>query len=73
MEKAVRHRKRGARTFGKRGYYSTQNPQPFFREHINRHLSNILNDENTTNTVRQGIHRIHLGVAIRFMRKRSVM
>ena len=72
MEKAVRHRKGGARTFGKRGYYSTQNPQPFFREHINRHLSNILNDENTTNAVKHRMRGIHFSAAKRLVRKRFV-
>ena len=72
MEKAVRHRKRERGLLGKGGYYSTQNPQPFFREHINRHLSNILNDENTTNTVKHGMHSIHFQAAKRLVRKRFV-
>lgn len=58
MEKVVSHRKR-VRAFLKRDKLSIQNPQSFFREHDNGHLSNILNAENITNAVIHGIHCIH--------------
>lgn len=71
MEKVVSHRKR-VRVFLKWDNLSTQNPQPFFREHSNRNWSNILNDGNTTNAVKHGMHGIHFSAAKRLVRKRFV-
>lgn len=71
MEKVVSHRKR-VRAFLKRDKLSIQNPQFFFREHSNRHLSNILNDGNTTNAVKYRMHGIHFSAAKRLVRKRFV-
>ena len=71
MEKVVSHRKR-VRAFLKRDKLSIQNPQSFFREHSNRHLSNILNDGNTTNAVKYRMHGIHFSAAKRLVRKRFV-
>lgn len=71
MEKVVSRRKR-VRVFLNRGNLYVQNPQSIFRERDNGHLSNIQNAGNITNAVRHGIHSIHFGVAIRFMRKQSV-
>ena len=58
MEKVVSHRKR-VRAFLKRDKLSIQNPQSFFREHDNEHLSNVQNAENITNAVIHGMHGIH--------------
>ena len=69
MEKAVRHRKR-VRAFLKRDKLSIQNPQSFFREHDNGHLPNILNGENTMNTVKRRMHSIHFQTAKRLVCKR---
>ena len=71
MEKVVSHRKR-VRAFLKRDKLSIQNPQSFFKEHSNRHLSNILNDGNTTNAVKHRMRSIHFSAAKRLVRKRFV-
>ena len=68
MEKVVSCRKR-VRVFLKRNKLSIQNPQSFFREHDNGHLSNILNDGNTTNAVKHGMPSTHLFATKRLARK----
>ncbi|ERJ70935.1 hypothetical protein HMPREF0653_02695, partial [Prevotella disiens JCM 6334 = ATCC 29426] len=61
---------KGGEDFWEKGQLFHLKPSPLFRVYDHRYLPNILNGENTMNTVKRRMHSIHFQTAKRLVCKR---